>query len=137
MKLVVDSYSWIEIFLGGEMGKRSIDTLGEAEIVLTPDIVPSEIARKYFREGAKEKVIQSRLRTIYESSEVVPIDETIALESGKAHAEMVAHAQRLPAGSREPSLFDAIILATARVNRAKVLTGDVHFRDLPETLWLG
>jgi hypothetical protein len=37
---------------------------------------------------------------------------------------------------KAPSLFDAIVLATGRVFEAKVLTGDEHFRNLPETLWL-
>ena len=36
-----------------------------------------------------------------------------------------------------PSLFDAIVLATARLLKAKVLTGDEHFKELPETLWIG
>jgi len=35
------------------------------------------------------------------------------------------------------SLFDAIILATARTLNAKIITGDEHFRDLDETLWIG
>jgi predicted nucleic acid-binding protein len=35
-----------------------------------------------------------------------------------------------------PSLFDAIPLAAARLLRAKILTGDEHFRNLPETIWM-
>jgi len=137
MRLVVDSYSWIEIFLGTEKGERSINAIGDADLVLTPDIVLAEISRKYFRERASEKVIQSRLRTISESSEIITIDETLALETGRAYLEMADRVTRMSLESRKPSLSDAIILAIARRNRAKVLTGDLHFLHLPETLWLG
>jgi predicted nucleic acid-binding protein len=137
MRLVVDSYSWIEIFLGTEKGARSINAIGDADLVLTPDIVLAEISRKYFRERASEKVIQSRLRTISESSEIITIDETLALETGKAYLEMANRVTRMSLGSGKPSLSDAIVLAITRRNRAKVLTGDLHFRGLPETIWLG
>jgi len=38
---------------------------------------------------------------------------------------------------KPPSLFDAIVLATARLLNAKVVTGDEHFKGMPETLWIG
>jgi predicted nucleic acid-binding protein len=38
---------------------------------------------------------------------------------------------------RTPSLFDALTLATARLLKAKVLTGDEHFRSQLETIWIG
>ena len=34
-------------------------------------------------------------------------------------------------------MFDSIVLADARIQVAKVLTGDRHFAGLPETLWVG
>jgi predicted nucleic acid-binding protein len=36
-----------------------------------------------------------------------------------------------------PSLFDAILLATARTLGAKLLTGDEHFKGIDETIWIG
>ncbi len=66
MKIVVDSYAWIDIFLGSRKGREAADAIQEAELVLTPGVVLAEIARKYLREGLKENVIRSRLRTIAE-----------------------------------------------------------------------
>jgi len=40
-------------------------------------------------------------------------------------------------GLAKPSLFDGIVLATARLRRARVVTGDQHFKGLSETVWLG
>ncbi len=134
VKIVVDAYAWIEIFLGSKKGRSASQVIQDAELVLTPGTVLAEISRKYLREGAKEDVIRNRSKTISESSEVLAIDEEIAVVSGNAYLQIEEKARK----SRidKPSLFDAIVLGTARVNEANVLTGDVHFKDLPETVWL-
>jgi len=106
----------------------------EADRVFTPGIVLAEIARKYHREGVEREAIRERLRLIVETSEIIPIDEEVALESASCYEELLSRADERGIG--KPSLFDAIILATARMREAKVLTGDEHFRELPETLWL-
>jgi predicted nucleic acid-binding protein len=134
VKIVVDSYAWIEIFLGSRKGREAADAIQEAELVLTPGVVLAEIARKYLREGLKENVIRSRLRTIAESTEVAQIDEEVAIASSKAYLEIEEKARKSKLD--RPSLFDAIVLGTARVNGGKVITGDPHFRNLPETVWL-
>jgi len=38
---------------------------------------------------------------------------------------------------KTPSLFDAIVLATARTLNAKLITGDEHFEGIKEILWIG
>jgi predicted nucleic acid-binding protein len=55
------------------------------------------------------------------------LDESIAIESGRAFLEIDERAKK--SKGKNPSLFDAIILATSRVNKAKVLTGDLHVKD--------
>jgi len=40
-------------------------------------------------------------------------------------------------GLREPSLIDAIVLATAKSLNANLITGDRHFKEEPETIWIG
>jgi predicted nucleic acid-binding protein len=56
------------------------------------------------------------------------------MESSKANLEIEKKAKNLKIS--KPSLFDAIVLTTARLNESRILTGDPHFRDLPETIWL-
>jgi predicted nucleic acid-binding protein len=134
VRIVVDSFAWIEIFLGSKKGQSAFQEIQDAEFVATPETVLAEIARKYLREGAREQIIRSRLQTIAESSELSYIDEATAIGSGKAYIEIQEKAKKERID--KPSLFDAIVLATARVNKAKVLTGDPHFRGLPDTIWL-
>ncbi len=134
MRIVVDSYAWIELFIGSSEGEKVRERMLEADRVFTPGIVLAEIARKYHREGVEREAIRERLRLIVETSEIIPIDEEVALESASCYEDLLSRADERGIG--KPSLFDAIILATARMREAKVLTGDEHFRELPETLWL-
>ena len=80
-------------------------------------------------------MILERLEKIVEASSMIPVDTDVALESAKCYRELSEKAKK--ARVRTPSLFDAIILAVARVLKAKVVTSDEHFKNLPETLWLG
>jgi predicted nucleic acid-binding protein len=134
VKLVVDTYAWVELFLGREKGQRVISLLKEAEEVRTPDIVLAEIARKYDRENVEAGKVKSRLQAINEASLVTPIDSDVALKCERAFVDLQGKARKERLG--EPSLFDAIVLATARVYSSMVLTGDQHFAELPETLLL-
>jgi predicted nucleic acid-binding protein len=135
MKIVVDAYAWVEVFLGSESGLQAKRVIEEAEHVLTPETVLAEVARKYAREGAADSTIRKRLATMLEASEPVDIDAHLALEAAKATLRL--EKQAASSGLRRPSLFDGIVLASATLNDAKVLTGDEHFKGLPETVWVG
>ncbi|OFX16943.1 hypothetical protein A3K71_03395 [archaeon RBG_16_50_20] len=132
MNVVVDSYAWIELFLGSEKGEKVQQIMLGAEEIRTPDIVLAEISRKYQREKINEKRVKSRLEVIGSTSLVTPVTITIALRAGRAYFELTEKAKR--ERRRSPSLFDAIVLATAREYDSKVLTGDQHFESLPETV---
>ncbi len=134
MKTVIDSYAWIEHFLGSEKGAKTDEILLNADDIYTPDTVLAEIARKYAREGVEDNIIQSRLQQVEDASNIVGLDAEIALLSAKCYLEMQANTKKLKL--KLPSLFDAIILAIGRSLNAKILTGDQHFKSLPETLWL-
>lgn len=135
MKTVIDTYAWIEIFIGSKSGEKARGILQKAEETYTPDVVIAEIARKYLREGMKEKTILERLTTIEETSEIIPIDKNIAFESAKCYLELTEKAKTRKL--KAPRLFDAIVLATARKLGAKIVTGDEHFKQINETLWIG
>jgi predicted nucleic acid-binding protein len=135
VKTVVDTYAWIEIFIGSKNGEKAKEILQKSDEIYTPDIVIAEIARKYLREGVKEQTIFERLTAIEETSDIIPIDKNIAVESAKCYLELLEKAKT--DGLKQPSLFDAIVLATARTFNAKLVTGDEHFKNIQETLWIG
>ena len=133
MKIVADSYAWLEIATDTRSGRLAASILSQAERVFVPDVVLAEVARKYLREGTAESTVERRLAIISESAEVVPIDNRIALDAAEAYVELRGKAKK--SGLGDPSLFDAIVLSTARNLGAKLLSGDQHFRGLPETMW--
>ena len=135
MKIVVDTYAWIEIFIGSKKGQKARDHIEKATEVYTPDTVLAEIARKYLREGSNQDDIKDRLRTIMEASDITPIDMEVALEAAGCYMLLTDEAKKQ--GLKAPSLFDAIVLASARLLEGKVLTGDEHLKGLPEILWMG
>jgi len=55
-------------------------------------------------------------------SRILNIDEAIAEHAGRYIKKAV------------PGLADAIILATARKNDLKIVTGDHHFKPLPDAI---
>jgi len=134
MNLVVDSYAWIELFLGTAKGDRTKRLISEAEEIRTPDIVLAEVARKYHREQPDNVTLRARLETISSTSVVTEIDTSLAIRTGPAYLELMQKAKR--EHLNDPSLFDAIVLATAREYSSRVVTGDEHFRGLPETIFL-
>jgi len=135
VKIVADAYAWIELFSGTLKGGLAKSEMEKAEAVITPDTVLAEIARKYLREGIREETTKRRLSTILEASEPAYVDDSTAIEAARAYVQLEKKAR--DGGIKKPSLFDALVLAVARKNDAKILTGDAHFENLPETIWLG
>ncbi|MGD0994365.1 MAG: PIN domain-containing protein [Candidatus Bathyarchaeia archaeon] len=134
MKIVIDSYAWIELFIGSAKGRRVKEIFESADEVYTPDTALAEIARKYIREGIEDKIINVRLEQIVGASNIAYLDAKLALESAKCYMELADNARKNKLNA--PSLFDAIVLATGRSLEAKIVTGDEHFRLLDETVWI-
>src|SRR3990170_2497394 len=127
-KYVIDSYAWIEYFKAsgyGEIAKNYI----ESKYSATPTVVVSEISRKLQTEIALGNESQEgrlkRLEFVRATSQIVDLDFEIAAEAGKIDVEMKKKAKGW-------GLADSIVLCTARNAKAKVVTGDEHFRGLDE-----
>jgi len=135
LRLIVDSYAWIEFLLAGPKGLQVRRYLEEPNDLICPDIVLAEVARRLARDEPDHRTIGGHLRSITALSTVRGIDPDVALESVNADILLRQHSR----GRRLslPSFADAIILAFERHLGAKVLTGDRHFLGLPETEWIG
>ncbi len=134
-KIVIDAYAWIELFVGSEKGLKVKAILESADEVYTPGTVLAEIARKYLREGADDKTVDARLEVIASASNIAHVDVGIALEAARCYIELLTCAKKSKLST--PSLFDAIVLATGRLLRSKIVTGDKHFKNFSETVWVG
>jgi len=129
MRYVVDSFAWLEYFMGtdaGEKARKIIDS--SADEKLTPTICVAEIYAKVLRvEGLERAELQRAF--IKSRSALVSLTEEISIEAAKVDVEM----KKKVAGW---GLADSIVLGTARRKKAKVLTGDEHFLNMPETTFI-
>ncbi len=132
--IVTDSYAWIEYFLGSNSGRVLKDYIDTEELV-TPSIVLAEVARKYLREGMGEEDVVKRLNFIVASSIVKEIDTELSVMAAKAYLELSEKAKAK--GLKKPSLTDGVVLATGRTLKAKIITGDEHFKGLDEVVYIG
>jgi len=132
--IVSDTYAWIEYFLGSDSGRIVKDYVDAGEMV-TPSIVLAEVARKYLCEGVKEKDVIRRLSFIEFNSTVKEIDSELSIAAARAYLELLDRAKT--EGLKKPSLADGIVLATGRILKAKIITGDEHFRGLDEVVYIG
>ena len=129
MKYVIDSYAWLEYFMGtlaGEKARKIIDSTSDEK--LTPTICVAEIYAKILRTEGFEKA-ELRRAFIKLRSALAALTEEIAIEAAKIDIEM----KKKVAGW---GLADSIVLGTTRKKKAKVLTGDEHFFGLEETTYI-
>lgn len=132
--IVLDSYAWIEYFLGSETGETVREHL-KTEEAITPSIVLAEVARKYLKQQVKESEVLRRLIFISANSTIAEINIDLGLCAARAYFELLekTRTEKL----KKPSLADGIVLATGRAFKAGILTGDEHFRGLGGVTYIG
>lgn len=107
----------------GEKVKKLVDD--DIQLYTSP-IVIAEIYSKSLRTDRKA---EERKDFILKRCALVALDEKIAVEAAKIHAENKTRMQDF-------GLADAFILASARNRKIKVVTGDPHFKDFQDTIML-
>lgn len=128
----MNSYAWIEFFLGSDKGKRVFEILSSVDEILTPDLVLAEIGRKYVRGGIHEKTIIERLEFIEENSVILCINSELSVEGAMAYIKLLSEAKS--EGKNKPSLTDSVLLAIRRKYSAKIVTGDEIFKGINEVM---
>ena len=131
-KYIIDAYAWIEYFKASKLGTIAREYI-ENEHSATPTIVISEISRKLQKEiTLGNETQEGRLKClefIRATSRIINLDFETAAEAGKTNEDLKGNAKGW-------GLADAIILCTAKNLRGKVVTGDEHFRELDDVIFL-
>ena len=125
MKIVFDTYAWVEYFLGTAKGKKAENYLKDNDII-TPILVIVELNYKADKEGWD---FEQFLDFIKSKSTISFINWDIAKVCSKNYLERRKK-------QKDFSLIDAVILSTAKISNSKILTGDKHFIGLEETIFL-
>jgi predicted nucleic acid-binding protein len=131
-KYVIDAYAWIEYFRASDYGKVAKEYVESADSV-TPSIVVAEVSRKLQKEieigNETPDGRLKRLDFINATSQLVELDFELAVIAGKTDCDMKKK-------EKGWGLADSIVLCTARSMKGKVVTGDEHFRDLKEVIFI-
>ena len=122
---VVDSYAWVEYFRGSEEGKIAKDYI-ECKNCATASITIAELSEKYKREN---KDFEEDMNFIIARTKVSNLNTEIALKAGEINFDNKKKIKNW-------GMSDSIILATANLLNAKVVTGDEHFRELEGVVML-
>jgi len=128
MELIIDSYAWVEYFNGSEKGEvlRKL-FLSESNSFFTVECCLAEIKGWALRESQD---FYKLVRVIRANSEVLEMSEQDWIDAAVERFE-----QRKK--QRDFGMFDAAILVKQKDLRCKVISGDKHFRDLKNVVFLG
>jgi len=124
--MLLDSFAWMEYFMGTQEGEKVRRLVDDDIQLYTSPIVIAEIYSKSLRTDGNA---EERKDFIMKRCALIVLDENIAVEAAKIHAE---NKIRTP----DFGLADAIILASARNRKIKVVTGDPHFKDFIDAVML-
>ena len=126
-RYVVDAFAWVEYLAATPFGARARAIVEDEENeIYTAALSVSEVVSRAQRENRDGRHAAELLEGV---SVVVPMDFTLAVTTGIIHAEKRRQIRDFPYG-------DAAILAMAKRLRAKVLTGDPHFREMENVEFL-
>ena len=128
MKYVIDSYAWIEYFMGTKAGEKAKPIIEGVEEKITPTICLAEVYAKTLRVEDQELAEKQRV-FIKEKSALAPLDEMIAVESAKVQTKTKKEIDGW-------GLADSIVYATGLIRKAEVVTGDEHFKKLKNVVFI-
>jgi len=122
---VVDAWAWVEYLIGSKHGVKLKEVLDEENSeVYTCAITLAEVISKVARE---RRDVEAAYTMLLSNSQVININEELSLQAGLLHCEMRK-------SLKDFGLADAYVLATARKLKAKVLTGDLHFKNVKDAV---
>jgi predicted nucleic acid-binding protein len=119
---IVDSSGWLEFFADGPNADAFSVALGDRDSLLVPTIIIYEVFKVVLRERGENAALQAV--ALLRQGAVVDLDENIAL-----------YAARLSTDHKIP-MADSIILATAKIHNATILTQDDDFKGLDDVRYI-
>jgi len=126
MKIIMDAYAWIEYLDGTKKGLKVKEFLMQPNEIYTSSFTIAEVISRSKRQEKNTDLVYQALSI---NSKIIQITPKIARDAGLFHAEM--HKK-----IRDFGLIDSLLLVLARRLNAKILTGDKHFKQFKEAIFL-
>jgi predicted nucleic acid-binding protein len=124
--ILVDTYTWIEIFQDSPWGQKALACMERNSPVAVSVLTLYELQYRLTELSGREKT-EALMGTILSQTKTIPVNGEIAMLAGSIKAARKKECRTMGA-------VDCVILATARVYGLKILSGDKHFAGLAENL---
>ncbi len=124
---LIDTYAWVEYFIGSNKGKV-VKKLVEQEknVIATPECVLAELKGWAIRERLDFEELYTVIRKL---SDIQCITTSDWLEAASIRSEM----RKI---SKDFGMIDALIIAQQKRLGYKVVSGDPHFENIENTIFL-
>jgi predicted nucleic acid-binding protein len=123
--MIIDSYAWIEYLMGSEKGKKVNELIKKSEC-FTLECNLAEIYEWARKNEQDFKFIQ---KIIISKSSIMPINREDWLKAVDIKLEKRK-------SIKDFGLIDALIIAKQTALKCKVITGDEHFKNMKEVVYL-
>lgn len=131
--VVFDSYAWLEYAMGNPRAKDVTHYLENDEVeILTPSSVLAEVGDVLRRNAVAKDTRNQVITYIKGKSLMVNIDSAIAESAGE-----INFTNKVEKKIKNWGMLDSMVYAVAMGRRGRVLTGDPHFKDLKDVIYIG
>lgn len=120
--ILVDSSGWIEFFVDGPLAEDYARYLRRPSRIITPTIVQFEVYKRIRRDRGEDDGLRAIAAT--QKTRIVPMTTEIALMAADLALD------------HGLAMADAIVLATARSEKAELVTSDSDFSGIAGVTYL-
>jgi len=121
MMYIIDTFAWVEYFIGSEMGKK-VQTMinSNKNQFVTMECCLAELKGWCIRNTIDFQEIASIVEA---NSKVIPVSKTIWINAAEIKSEMMKT-------RKDFGLIDALLLAKQKELKCRIITADKHFKNL-------
>jgi len=121
MLLIIDTYAWVEYFIGSQLGKKVKRLLENPKNkFITLECCLAELGGWAIRNNIDFKEVMCVVET---NSKLLPISKKNWIDGAEIKSHMM---KRI----RDFGLIDALLIAKQKELKARLVTADLHFRNL-------
>ncbi len=122
--ILVDSYGWLEYFLEGPLAEKYAKYIEETneENYVTPTIVLYEVYKRIRSIQGEQSALEAYAQIT--RTKVIELTSQIAIEAAEISL------------STSLGMADSLIVATAKIYKAQIVTSDKHLKDFKETKFI-
>jgi len=128
--VIFDAYAWVEYALDSPKAETVARILDGSSEAFTPASALAELKESMLRHGIRQALIRRVLAYVRSRTIVANIDAEIAEVAGETNFQQKKKV-------KDWGMLDSFVLAVAKVKGGKVITGDPHFKDIGNVIYVG